>query len=344
MPLVNGSLVAPSEGALSTAFLLLHPITPMLDHVLLKPLARLGYPALGLNARSVNNQAAIRTENVLLDIDAGVRHLRGLGFSRVVLLGFSLGGSAMALYQGQAERPGAAPNLRGSALGAQLALAPADALVLAAAPVGPGHVMSIFLDPSVRDEADPANRDPSLDMFDPRHGPPYAEDWLRAYRAAQLERNHRISAFARERLDEGEDVAFVVHRTAADPRFLDLALDPSDRPAGAGFGDAAALNAGSMFFGRLVTARSWLDFWSHEDTHFHGPRHLAVASAPCLFIVNTADQVCFTGDQDGYFTELPDGRVTKVDIRGAGHTLVGQPDLAAETATRITTWLEEHPA
>ena len=66
-------------------------------------------------------------------------------------------------------------------------------------------------------------------------------EWLARYRAAQLARNERITDRALERLrafdankdpDAPKDAAFLVFRTAADPRFMDLALDRAiARPA-----------------------------------------------------------------------------------------------------------------
>ena len=344
VPRINGSLVTPAEGRPSTALIVLHPTSNTLDHYLLAPLARRGFAALGLNGRFVNNQAAVRAEHLLRDVDAGVRFLREQGFERVVLLGNSLGGSLMCLYQSQAEAPGATPNRFGERVDPDLRLAPADALVITVAPVGPGHVMAHFLDPAVVDENDPRLTEPVLDMFNPANGPPYDAAWLTRYRAAQLERNRRLTERCRAALRSGfSDLAFVVHRTAADPRFLDVTLDPSDRPPGAGWGDAATLNVAGLFFGRHTTARTWLSLWSYDATHLDGPRHLAATSIPALFIVHSADQICFAGDQAPYFDAFGRDRLPRVVIQGAGHVLVEQPEKAAESARAIAAWLAGTP-
>ena len=60
--------------------------------------------------------------------------------------------------------------------------------------------------------------------------------FLSRYRDAQIARNRKITAWVREMLedlqrrDNGEvERGFVVHRTMADPRWLDPAVDPNGR-------------------------------------------------------------------------------------------------------------------
>lgn len=134
-----------------------------------------------------------------------------------------------------------------------------DGVVFLAAHPGQGEVMLHGIDPSVIDEADPLAADPELDLFDPRNGfrePPesssYTPEFLARYRAAQRERMIRLDNLARHwvarredaraRFKETGDVAdrraalaprfLTVNRTEADPRYVDLSLDPNDRPYG----------------------------------------------------------------------------------------------------------------
>ena len=52
-------------------------------------------------------------------------------------------------------------------------------------------------------------------------------------------------------------------RTDADPRTVDLSIDPSDRPYGSLFGKRPDLiNYGQVGFGRLTTPEAWLSTWS----------------------------------------------------------------------------------
>src|SRR5262249_6513449 len=154
----------------------------------------------------------------------------------------------------------------------QTELPPADGLVLLAAHLGEGRFLLDRLDPSVVDESDPVAIDPHLDMYDPRNGyrpmqegpSSYAAEVLTEFRAGQRARCRRLDARAlewceearwhRRRLGVAEEVArlsaperarlarlalqrryFLIYRTLADPRYLDLTLDPSQRPLGSIF-------------------------------------------------------------------------------------------------------------
>src|SRR5262249_8792084 len=149
---------------------------------------------------------------------------------------------------------------------------PADGLMLCAAHTGRAALLASWIDPAVVDENDPFATDPDLDLFAPGRSAPLDRDWVDAYRAAQRARMTRISAWARGQLALAEerglsDRAFVVHRTVADPRFVDLTLDPSDREAGSMYGDPRVANMASGGLGRFTTARNWLSTWSVEDTN-----------------------------------------------------------------------------
>ena len=104
----------------------------------------------------------------------------------------------------------------------------------------PGRALTMveWIDPAVVDEQDMYATNPALDMYNPANGPPYDRGWLTRYRAAQRARNDRITDWVLGRLaaldadldqDRIKDEPFIVYRTVADPRFLDLSLDPSDR-------------------------------------------------------------------------------------------------------------------
>jgi hypothetical protein len=97
---------------------------------------------------------------------------------------------------------------------------------------------------------------------------------------AQLRRIRRIDAWAQEQPARsadrpGADRAFVVHRTVADPRFVDVTIDPSDRDPASLYGDPRAANWAADGLARFVTARSWLSTWSEEHTHASAPSDLA---------------------------------------------------------------------
>src|SRR5690606_40276696 len=80
-------------------------------------------------------------------------------------------------------------------------LQPADAILLLASHHSRHSVLTSCMDPSVRDESNPDDRDPALDLYGPdAPQPPYDRDWLAAFRAAQVARNRRITEWVREQL------------------------------------------------------------------------------------------------------------------------------------------------
>ena len=98
-------------------------------------------------------------------------------------------------------------------------------------------------------------------MYDPANWRPTPRRrvhaaFLARFLAAQRARRDR-SARVRARLAElratpggPRDEAFIVHRTHADPRCLDLSLDANDRAPGSVWGDARAVNYGANAMGR----------------------------------------------------------------------------------------------
>src|SRR4029078_3236192 len=106
----------------------------------------------------------------------------------------------------------------------------ADAILLLAAHPSRHQVLPDRHDAPIVHEVDPAQRDPELDLF--AMEPPFGADLLERYRAAQLARNRRITAWVRDTLATlrpTEERGFVVHGTMGDPRALDPAVDPNDR-------------------------------------------------------------------------------------------------------------------
>ena len=73
-----------------------------------------------------------------------------------------------------------------------------------AAHPGRPEILTDWMDASVVDEADPLSHDPSLDPFDP-NGPPYDAEFVARYRAAQRDRNARITAWCHAELDRLAD-------------------------------------------------------------------------------------------------------------------------------------------
>jgi pimeloyl-ACP methyl ester carboxylesterase len=228
-----------------TGAIVMHPTSNFMGHYLIAPLAARGIACLGLNSRFAGNDTVLLMERVLQDLGAGVKFMReALGCDRVVLVGNSGGAALAAYYQAEAEHFSAETLVDGDPSGLVGADLPrVDGIALCAAHEGRAHLLLRWIDPSVVDEHDALAADPALDMYDPAHwthgphAPPrYDVAFLARFAAAQRARRDRIEVRVRARLAElratpgaPRDEAFVVHRTHADPRCLDLTLDPNDR-------------------------------------------------------------------------------------------------------------------
>jgi pimeloyl-ACP methyl ester carboxylesterase len=291
-------------------------------------------------------------EKCLLDLGAGIKDaVSRFGYRKVVLGGWSGGGSLALFYQEQAERPtievtpaGDPVDIRGAGL------VPADGIMLIAAHVSRSVTLTEWMDPSIVNELDPDARDRSLDLYDPATPaqPPYDAAFLARYRAAQIARNRRITAWARERLairiaadGPGAEQGFVVHGTMADPRWLDPAVDPNDREPGTCYlGDPRVVNMGPVGLARFCTLRSWLSQWSFDESRAHGERNGNNVSCPVLVIGNSADNACTPSHTQRLFDAIPHANKERFDIACASHYYSGQPAQCAEAARTCGAWLE----
>ncbi|TDB86237.1 alpha/beta hydrolase [Actinomadura sp. KC216] len=348
-PRIHGNLVRRDDAGRDIGLILMHPTSNFLTHFMLEPLAEAGLPVLGLNTRYVGNDATTIMENVVLDIGAAVRWMKEeLGYERVVLAGFSGGGPAVAYYQSQAENPtvtatpaGDPPDLT------RAGLEPADAVLLLAAHAGRGRLLASWIDPSVLDESDPDRRDPELDLFAAGRTPPFDPDWVRQYRKAQRARMDRISDWAERELARLTalgvgDRAFVVHRTVADPRFVDLTIDPSDREAGSMYGDPRVANEAGAGLGRYHTLRSWLSSWSLRHSRADAVEALPHTTVPVLICSLLADQGAMPDNSRLMHEAIGPDRSTLVEMPGLNHYMVNQEHGRAEVVERIRTWLDAH--
>lgn len=329
------------------AVVIVHPTSNFMGHYALPALARRGVAAIGMSTRYVGNDSALIVENCLLDIGAVVRHLReDLGYAKVLLVGNSGGGSLAALYQSQAERPTITSTPAGDPPDLTVNRLPAlDGLSLAMAHPGRARVYTDSLDPSIVDENDPFARDPELDMFRAQNGPPYSPEFVERYRAAQEARNRRITAWVRATLDRlaedpsgPDDIPFVVHGTAADPRFLDLTLDPSDRVPNTILGDPWKTNFLPARLGHYSSLRSWLSQWSIDDSRSDAVAELPHVTVPVQIVYGTADNAVFPSHARAMAAAVASERRELIELRGADHYFRERPDLREQMCDHIARW------
>lgn len=318
------------------------------EHYLAERMAQRGIGFLGWNTRYRNNETAFLLDHALVDVGAGVRWLRDEArVDTVVLLGNCGGGSLMAAYQSQAREPTIEPAPGLGLPPALESIAEGDLYVSLQSHVGRAEVLTSQLDPTVTDEADPLGGDPALDMFEAGNGPPYAEEFVERYRAAQVARNERITDWAEVELDRctatgAFDRNFTVHRTWADPRFLDTALDPSERPSGRCLaGDPGWANRSPFGIAALCTLRTWLNLWSLRRSQCRGAQHLARVDLPALVLQSTADVGVFPSDARAIFEALGATDKHLEWVEGA-HYLESPEHARDEVADRLASWVTAH--
>ncbi len=354
----NGAGYMPTQGLYhhlrgerpTTAFIATHYNQCFAEHYMGELMAARGYGFLGWNTRFRGAEHYFTLENALIDIGVGVRWLREeAGVEKVVLLGNSGGGSLMAAYQSQAVEPNLQPLLGAPVADAAMDLLPCDLFVSTNAHPGRPEVLTDWFDPSVTDEADPTSVDPSLDMYNPDNGPPYSAEFIERYRAAQVARNHRITAWAlgeleRVRAEGCFDRTFNMHRTWADPRCLDASLDPNDREIGVCYlGPPKFFNYSPFGIGCSNTIRTWLSMWSLEHSQCRAIPHLKRITVPSLVVQSMADTGVFPVDAHTLHDNLAADDKTLEFIAG-DHYLLTPEGARKDLADLVAGWLQERGA
>ncbi len=348
-------LLKPKGLPSDTVIVFMHPIGGGAYLPMTNALPRAGHHVIYCNSRYRGVDNALIMEKVVQDLGACVKDARErLGYKNVILAGWSGGGSLSLYYQQQAQHAtvtrtpaGDPPDLT------ELDLQPADGVMLLAAHISRHGTLTEWIDPSITDELNPDERDPELDLYNPGnpHQPPYSAEFLERYRAAQIARNRRITAWVKDTL-EGlrasgrplEERAFTVHGTMADPRWLDPAVDPNDRVPGRCYlGDPQLVNMSPIGLARSSTLRSWLSQWSYDDAHGDGLRCAADLRVPTLVVGNSADDACTPSHTNRLYEAVGHPDRTLRTIKGATHYYSGkaQRPYLAEAVETVTGWLAE---
>jgi pimeloyl-ACP methyl ester carboxylesterase len=344
--------IYPAGTAAESVIIFSHPIGGGAFLPLVSALARSGQHVIYANTRYRGNDTALIMEKCAADFGACIEHARSrLGYKRVILGGWSGGGSLSLFYQDQAENPTITHTPAGDPYDlTKKSLPPADGIMLLAAHVSRAITLTEWMDPSITDETRPFERDPALNIYDPAcpAQPPYTEDFVARFRAAQLARNRRITAWVKDTLADlrrkGEDNAeraFTVHGTMSSVCWTDPAQEPSDRrPYTCYLGEPRIANDGPVGLARFTTLRSWLSQWGYDTTNADGLGNASRISCPVLVINNTADLACTPSHARRLFDAVGHARKAYRDIQGADHYYIERPDLLPQAVKVCSDWLE----
>lgn len=351
---LEGQLLRAPDRPANTVYVFMHPTSTLQLLPMPMALADRGLHVLCAASRYAKNDSALIMEKVVIDLGQWLHHAREvLGYERVILVGWSGGGSLSLFYQAQAEKTDVTYTPAGDPLDlAAEQLLPADGVIFVAAHLSRAETLTEWIDPSVTDELDPDRRDLTFDIYsaDCPTQPPYSADFIAAFRAAQIARNRKITAWCQEKLEllraskTGEvERAFVVHRTMCDVRWLDPSVDPNGRKPGRCYmGDPRAVNVGPVGLARYSTLRSWLSQWSYDLSNAKGPANAAkIRHTSVLQIENTADDAVPATHNPTIHAALATADKRLLRIEGATHYYVGQPELLKQCTDAVVTWSRE---
>ena len=349
--LIRGLLWTPPTGRWKTGVILSHPRGDFSVHYACPLLAAAGYAVCGFGTRYMNNDTDCIHEKAALDVKSVADEMIRRGAEAVILLGNSGGGSLTALAHAE--------------------FGVGNGWVGIAAHPGEGVFMSQSIDPSVADESDPFSVVPELDMYHPDNGwcpwpepSHYDPTWLETYRAAQVARMARLDDIALESIeftetarttsrsiDKAADPAdwrywrtravwskyMVIYRTLANPAYLDLSIDPDDRPMGSlfAFPDPMDANYQRSGLARTMTARGWLSTWSLSSKAKMTDTMPSV-KVPTLLIHPTADTEIRRREAQAIHDSSGAADKTMIEIPGAPHYLEGY---RPEAMNLVVEWL-----
>lgn len=348
---LEGQLLKPRGIESKTVYVFMHPSSTL--HLLPMPtaLASAGLHVLCAASRYAKNDSALIMEKVVFDLGVFIRHAREtLGYEKVVLVGWSGGGSLSLFYQSQAEHPTITQTPAGDAYDlTQAGLVGADGVIFIAAHLSRAETLTEWLDPSLLDEVDPDKRDREFDIYSAAcpNKPPFSADFVAAFRARQVARNRKITAWAQDllerlkRKDDGErERGFVAHRTMCDVRWIDSKVDANGRRSNWCYlGDPRIANSAPAGLARFSTLRSWLSQWSYDLSNAKGRVHAArVKAVPVLQIENEADDAVPTTHHAVIREALaaPDKEYVRID--GATHYYLGQPQELRQCIDTVLGW------
>lgn len=327
-----------------------HPIGGGAYLPLVGMLARMGVHTIYCNTRYRGNDTALIMERAVMDFGACIRDAKErLGYKKVYLGGWSGGGAQSLFYQAEAQDPRVTHTPAGDPYDLTAAnFIPADGVLLLAAHLSRNLTLTEWMDASIEDESRPFDRNPVWNIFaadGPK--PPFSADFIAEYRARQIARNRRITAWVKEQLAdlkarglEHHERCFTVQGTMGDPRWVDPLVDPNERePGHCMLGDPFVVNDGPVGLARFTTLRSWLSQWSYDDSQADGLKCAARIACPMLVIENGADDACTPSHAARLMAAATRCEIEHHVVKGANHYYFGQPALAGQAAELVRSWI-----
>lgn len=358
--ILEGELLKPATNS-KTVIVFMHPSG--IQNLLPFPnaMARSGLHVVTCASRYPNNDTCLIMEKVIQDLGACVNHMREkFKYEKVVLAGWSGGGSLSSFYQGQAELP-VSQRIQVTPAGDKVdlsSLKPADGLLILAAHSSRARIFTEWIDPCVMDESDGAVRNFELDLWDARNPnkAPFTREYIERFRKAQVDRNERITQWAlaklkqiNEELEKNKDgwkqkkrdEPFIVRCTQADIRRVDNRIDPNERE-NTPLSDLASENHSPVGLARFTTLRSWLSQWSLSKSNADGPRWLKNVTVPICVMANGADHLVPLTHPESMYNAIQKSKFKRyLVIKGATHYYFGQYEEMNYAIGEITKFLQE---
>ncbi len=351
---LTAHLLKPEDSLNKTAVVFMHPTGGGSYLPMLNSLARQNIDTVWCDSRYRGTDSALIMEKVLIDLGNCIKSLKkDYGYEKIVLGGWSGGGSLSLFYQSEAENPSITETPAGDPINLiDEKFIPADGIMLIAAHESRHRTFTEWIDGSVINENEPENRDPELDIYNPENPnqPAYSQEFINTYRKAQIERNRKITSWVLEKLsdfkrnnEKDRELGFVVHRTMADPKWLDPSIDPNGRkPNWCFLGDPKVVNNSPIGLARFCSLRSWMSQWSYDYAKGDGINCAKKVSVPTLVIGNTADDGITPSHTHNLYKAIGNKTKQLSWIENANHYYFGQPEKSKESAKVCFSWLTEN--
>ena len=351
---LTAHLLRPLDSINKTAVVFMHPTGGGSYLPMLNSLAKQNIDTVWCDSRYRGTDSALIMEKVLIDLGNCIKSLKkDHGYEKIVLGGWSGGGSLSLFYQSEAENPSITETPAGDPINLiDEKFIPADGIMLIAAHESRHRTFTEWIDGSVKNETEPEDRDVELDIYNSNNPnqPAYSQEFIETYRKAQIERNRRITAWVQEKLADfrkenqnNREFGFVVHRTMADPKWLDPSIDPNGRqPNWCFLGDPKIVNNSPIGLARYCSLRSWMSQWSYDHAKGDGINCAKNISVPTLVIGNTADDGITPSHTHNLYNAVGNENKELIWIQDANHYYFGQPEKSKESAETCYTWLSKH--